>query len=134
MVKITKDFANELNAVFARYSVSVENEAEKAILQSALAVESTAKRLVSRGRDAESVDGLPPRVDTGLLRASITHRMKRIQGKILGEVGTNVSYAPGLEYGTSQRRWKHPFMGPSIDIEKAGILLRIAKAVKNATA
>jgi hypothetical protein len=134
MVKITKDFANELNAVFAKYSASVENGLEKAVLQSTIAVESTAKRLVSRGRDAESVDGLPPRVDTGLLRASITHRLKRINGKIVGEAGTNVSYAAELEYGTSKRRWKHPFMAPSAEIEKAGILLRIAKAVKNATA
>lgn len=40
-----------------------------------------------------------PRVQTGRLRASITYRILSGPEGIYGEVGTNVEYAAGLEYG-----------------------------------
>ena len=39
-------------------------------------------------------------VDEGRLRASITHETKRNEKEIVGLVGTNVEYAPYVEYGT----------------------------------
>ena len=47
-------------------------------------------------------------VDTGMLRASITSNI----GVLEGTVGTNVEYAPFVEYGTSTQSAK-PFMKPA---------------------
>ena len=49
-------------------------------------------------------------VDTGRLRASITTKM----GKLEAEVGTNVEYAPSVEFGTSKQK-AQPFMRPALD-------------------
>lgn len=82
-------------------------------------------------------------VDTGELRASITYN---IQGKT-GEVGTNVEYAPYVEYGTGvfaaagngrQDRWSYqdakgdwhstigqrpqPYLQPALDSNKDNIV------------
>jgi len=38
-------------------------------------------------------------VDTGRLRNSITSEIKKNSGSIVGKVGTNVKYAPHVEYG-----------------------------------
>ena len=82
-------------------------------------------------------------VDTGELRASITYN---IQGKT-GEVGTNVEYAPYVEYGTGvfaaagngrQDRWSYqdakgdwhstigqrpqPYLQPALDSNKDKIV------------
>lgn len=133
MDKITSNYAEGLRAVFAKYSKAVETEEDKALQELALTVETTAKKLVSRGRNEESIEGLPPRVDTGRLRASITHRLLREgANRMYAEVGTNVEYAAGLEYGTSHT-YKHPFMNPALDSNKAKIIMRLSKAVKNAT-
>lgn len=58
----------------------------KAIEREAVAVERRAKRLCP--------------VDTGRLRASITHRTGRDQRGIVGIIGTNVNYAVFVEMGT----------------------------------
>ena len=49
-------------------------------------------------------------VDTGKLRASITTEV----GKLEAEVGTNVEYAPCVEFGTSKQS-AQPFMRPALD-------------------
>ena len=49
-------------------------------------------------------------VDTGKLRASITTEV----GKLEAEVGTNVEYAPYVEFGTSKQS-AQPFMRPALD-------------------
>lgn len=103
-----------LAAIFREFSAKVETKSEAALLRAAIKVETTSK-LLMRNRTDQSVDGLPPRVDTGLLRASITHRIKRNGSSIMtAEVGTNVQYASDLEYGTS-RTYKHPFLHPALD-------------------
>lgn len=56
-----------------------------------------------------SAPGQPPAVDTGRLRASIVPKVKTIGGEIVGIVGTNVPYAPYLEFGTS-RMAARPFL------------------------
>lgn len=133
MEKITDNYGSELAKVFAKFSAKVETEEEKALRDLSITVETTAKKLVSRGRNEESLPGLPPRVDTGRLRASITHRFKRDgANRMYAEVGTNVDYAAGLEYGTSHT-YKHPFMNPALSANKSAIIMRLSKAVKNAT-
>ena len=48
-------------------------------------------------------------VDTGRLRASITYEIVRYEGKWILRVGTNVNYAPFVEYGTEHNP-KQPFL------------------------
>ena len=63
------------------------------LLVRAIRVESRAKVLAS-GRPG-------PRVQTGRLRASITHRVLSSPAGAFAEVGTNVEYAGFVEFGTS---------------------------------
>ena len=56
-----------------------------------------------------SLPGDPPAPDVGRLRASIT--IDRVSVFVV-RVGTNVEYAPWLEYGTARLK-KRPFMRPS---------------------
>lgn len=71
----------------------------KMILKTTLRMESVAK-------------GLCP-VDTGRLRSSIQHEISLDDGEITGRVGTNVEYAPYVEFGT--RYWAgKPFLIPAL--------------------
>lgn len=65
----------------------------KDMLRRAIKVESAAKRNISGA-------GGPKRVDTGRLRASITHALVMTTGKPIGRVGTNVKYALYVHEGT----------------------------------
>ena len=58
-----------------------------------------------------SQPGEPPRVQTGRLRESITHRMEKVLP--IGYVGTNEEYSKALEFGTSKMA-PRPFMRPAI--------------------
>lgn len=57
-----------------------------------------------------------PNVDTGRLRASINYQAEKDMVKI----GTNVEYAPYLEYGTSRMTPK-PFLRPALDSKREQI-------------
>jgi phage gpG-like protein len=117
---------------FRRYNSKVFTNLEKVINTAALQVERDAKKLF-KGRNDESVNGEPPRVDTGRLRASITHRLTSKIGKAsYAEVGTNVEYASDLEFGNSKRKWKHPFMTPALEMNRDKIEKAIAEAIKGA--
>lgn len=50
--------------------------------------------------EADAKRGAP--VDTGRLRSSITHQVRWMPGLVEGVVGTNVSYAPYMEFGTGR--------------------------------
>lgn len=52
-----------------------------------------------------------PNVDTGRLRNSMTHRLA---DKSTVVVGTNVTYAPYVEKGTSRAR-PYPFLKPAVN-------------------
>lgn len=52
-------------------------------------------------------------VDTGRLRASIQHVMGEDARGPYADVGTNVQYAPFVEYGT-QRQAAQPYMRPAL--------------------
>lgn len=65
-------------------------------------VEATAKRLCP--------------VDTGRLRASITHAIDRDSRGLVGVVGTDVDYAPYVELGTSKAP-AQPYLRPALAAE-----------------
>ena len=120
----------------------------EAVEKSALLVVATAKKMCP--------------VDEGRLRASISHEMVIEKGKeIVARVGTNVSYAPFVEFGTgihaadgsgrkdkwryyyagkkgeSGFRWTHgnkakPFLYPALKEKQREITRIIAEAVKRA--
>lgn len=52
-------------------------------------------------------------VDTGRLRASITHRLEQDSQGLYGLVGTNVKYALPVEFGTGRMAAK-PYLRPAL--------------------
>lgn len=71
----------------------------KDLTRKALRVQGAAKRLCP--------------VDTGRLRASIAWRMERDWRGLCAIVGTNVSYAAPIEFGTRRMR-AQPFLRPAL--------------------
>jgi HK97 gp10 family phage protein len=61
-------------------------------------------------------------VDTGRLRASITNQVNPIDSSVI--IGTNVKYAPYVEYGTSRMN-PQPFLRPAVDMTLRRIGARI---------
>lgn len=61
-----------------------------------------------------SAPGQPPAVDTGRLRSSYTWRTGEDIRGVYVEVGTNVVYAPWLEFGTRYMKAR-PHLRPAID-------------------
>ncbi len=58
-------------------------------------------------------------VDTGRLRSSITSEMGQEGTEIVGRIGTNVHYAPHLEFGTRYMR-ACPFLRPALAAADGG--------------
>lgn len=91
-------------------------------------------------------------VDTGRLRNSITWKMKNEQGRVGGRVeddsisaptedlqmafGTNVEYAPYVEFGTDKMAAKPYIMPAKVkverEIEKGYVSKKIAQAIRQA--
>lgn len=59
-------------------------------------------------------------VDTGRLRASIASRVEIEDAKIVGIIGTNVEYAPDVEFGTYKQP-AQPFLYPALEGKKREI-------------
>lgn len=78
---------------------SPTGDVAKALTRTTVRVEATAKRLCP--------------VDTGRLRASVTHALSRDAQGLLGVVGTDVEYAPYVELGTT-RMGAQPFLRPAL--------------------
>jgi hypothetical protein len=115
MVKIeVKQALDEFRKIHNKVLDSIDVELNKI----GLIIEADAKRLM-RSRNDESIEGAPPRVQTGRLRASITHAVNSNLFKGVLYVGTSVWYGRDLEKGedsrTGRKRWKHPFLQPAID-------------------
>ena len=99
----------QLERNMQRINRNTETEIEQALTKSALIVE----------RDAK----INAPVDTGRLRASITHKVE----ETYAEVGTNVEYAKSVEFGTSKQS-AQPFLFPAYNNNKQKILKELAKA------
>ena len=79
----------------------VDNALEAAMMKSVLMVEADSKRMCP--------------VDTGRLRASITHEVRRIARDIVqGKVGSNVEYAAYVELSTSKTP-AQPYLRPALE-------------------
>jgi HK97 gp10 family phage protein len=78
---------------------SPEGPAAKGVLRAAVQVEARAKRLAP--------------VDTGRLRASITHALFRDDQGLLAKVGSDVEYALWQEVGTTTMRGR-PYLRPAV--------------------
>jgi phage gpG-like protein len=70
-----------------------------------------------------------PNVQTGRIRTSITPQVDPASFPEWVEIGTNVVYAPPLEYGSS--RWKsgvsYPFLTPAADFVRNVVVENIVK-------
>ncbi len=73
--------------------------------------EAIVKALEAMGFQAEGYAKMKCPVDTGRLRNSITHTYDAAEQKAY--VGTNVEYAPYVEYGTSKTK-AQPFLEPAV--------------------
>lgn len=69
-------------------------------------------------------------VKTGRLRSSITGEVKQEQHEIFGMVGTNVDYAPHVEYGTIKMRAK-PYLFPGIKVGVNAFASFLKEAINN---
>ena len=67
--------------------------------------------------------------DTGILRASITHKLD--PSTLSATVGTNIEYAAVQELG-GQHQSAHPYLYPALRDNKDNIKQDIAKALKEA--
>jgi len=90
---------------------------KKAIIESVIYVEGVAKHTTAW----KNV--------TGRLRSSITHEVKTADDKHQGRVGTNVHYAPHLEFGTSKMP-AHPWLIPAFKQSRDMILKFLTNAIK----
>lgn len=122
---------DDLIADFRNYGAKVYSKVGKAVLKGCLVVEREAKESIVGPSDEVSAPGDPPKIKTGRLRASITHRIGYEGEEVVGEVGTNVEYALPLEFGT-RRMAPRPFMGPALDKHEKEIYAEIDAAEEEA--
>ena len=89
---------------------------KKAITESVIHVESVAKHTTAWKNVS------------GNLRSKITHKVKSAKNKHQGKVGTNVEYAPWLEFGTVKMK-AHPWLIPALKQSRNMILSFLHKAL-----
>ncbi len=76
-------------------------------------------------------------VDTGRLRSSLAHEVRREATAGLANdgasavAGTNVEYAPFVEFGTRHQRAR-PYLFPSFEDERPKFIDRLRRALDNA--
>ena len=103
--------AKEFNKLLDEIGVNLALNIQKGINKAAFMGERKAKQLCP--------------VDTGMLRASITTDI----GSLEASVGTNVEYAPFVEYGTSNQL-AQPFMKPAKDKAQRLINKKLRKVIE----
>lgn len=72
-----------------------------------------AAEILRRGIRVERVAKSLCPVDTGRLRSSITHALGRDSRSLYCDVGTDVEYAPYVEFGTL-RQGAQPYLRPAL--------------------
>lgn len=114
--RVEVDGVEQLKSNFKKISKTASNEVEQALINGALMVE----------RDAK----IKAPVDTGRLRQSLSYQEENFGSKNPAvKVGTNVDYAPPVEFGTSKMAAR-PFLRPAFNENKDKILKEIAKAMR----
>ncbi|WP_071884449.1 HK97-gp10 family putative phage morphogenesis protein [Hymenobacter sp. APR13] len=104
--------ADNLKTKLQAYLISTPKRVQIAVDTYGYEVESTAKQLV--------------RVDTGLLRSSISYQR---DGSFKGEVTVNAAYAKYIEFGT-RKMPAYPFLNPAVQQHRAAFLANLKQAVK----
>jgi len=115
MIKVSipeKEIQRAIRAI-KFYQVETKEEMKKAVVASAYKVQADAKTNTP--------------VDTGRLRNSIA--VDFAQDHLGSEIGTNVNYAPFIEFGTRSRS-AHPFLYPAWEAERAKFIAKAAKILK----
>lgn len=102
-----------LNAELQKLERLSLEEARRAVAIVAYNVEADAKRLCP--------------VDTGRLRASIQTALAHTYAG--AEVGTNVEYAPFVEFGTYRQR-AQPYLTPAAEQNRNDLVRRISEALR----
>jgi len=124
------DFEAQIAALqnkFRERAEKLDTDMKKAINTCCIKLETDIKTHFTP--NGPSAPGEPPAVDTGRLRASITHRVETEGEEIAGYVGTNVEYATDLEFGTSKMA-ERPFMIPAVERNKEWIKEKLKQVVK----
>lgn len=103
-----------MSVIFTDNSAEVINAKNAAI----------ARALEAMGLQAEGYAKMLAPVDTGRLRNSLTHDARPSEEAVY--IGTNVEYAPYVEYGTRRSR-AQPYLEPAIQ-NHLGEYERIAKS------
>jgi HK97 gp10 family phage protein len=111
LIRVELNGANYARRTLFGLSSKVKQKINQETMKSAINIQTQAKRLCA--------------VDTGRLRSSI---MVQRLDKGLISIGTNVTYAPYLEYGTRRQR-AQPFLTPAFNQEKP----RYIEAIKELT-
>lgn len=103
---------------------------DKAFLRAALDIRSATLQGMTASTIVVQSDALRRApVDTGLLRKSIARTVEQNMLKTIGKVGTNVEYAPFIEFGTSKAK-SQPFLIPGLESNINKIKGLIAAAIK----
>jgi|SRR5690606_5872219 len=113
-IRISADASRAISQI-RRYQISRIQEVKDAVNQTGLAVTRKAKQRAP--------------VDTGRLRASI--QIQIYPNGLTADVGTNVEYAPYVEFGTSKMR-AQPFLFPSWFEERPAFEARIRSILRGA--
>lgn len=101
---------------FKSMGIKLVTQLQKVLNKCALMVERSAKEFCP--------------VDTGRLRASIAHRVVEENKQTFAEIGTNVEYAPYVEFGSVTRnRQPHPFLGWAYDANKDKVAQEIMNLI-----
>jgi HK97 gp10 family phage protein len=111
--------AADLAAKFAKKGVELTTQLDIGMEAASLFVDAAAKKLSP--------------VDLGLLSGSISHRVVKSIGQTIGQIGTNVEYAPYQELGTSKMEAANGgrgFLRPALDDNKATVLKIISDRIK----
>jgi hypothetical protein len=98
----------EMNAHLDRIPANVNREAKITMGKAMLMVESTAIDNVNKSPPGH------PQVDTGRLITSFTTEVELVYDVLTGRTGTDVEYAPDLEYGHIIRLRTATYLGVSI--------------------
>lgn len=96
------------------FQKELRRQLEIAMFKAVNHLEGRVKRNISGASPPRSAPGEFPHVDSGRLRQSIASEVDVIPGvAVVGRVGTNVEYAPYLEFGTA-RMAARPFLRPTL--------------------
>jgi len=111
--KITgdKEIARKISELAKKHPEALKD----AIIKSVLVVEGKAKKAVP--------------VLTGRLRSSITTEIKKAGQGYDGRIGTNVFYAPYVEFGTKRMSAK-PYLFPAMKESRSDIIGFLTRAIK----